>query len=88
MNGWILATLERGCVSPREGRFRGASIPMLLLLGGLLVWCPMRADAQYFQIKHIAASYEKLSRCCNAIFNPCSNAELTLFIAMQQTASI
>src|SRR5664279_1332078 len=54
MNNWITAAPERGRFRPAQQRFPASSVPLLLVLGGLLAWSPMRAGAQFFQINHIA----------------------------------
>src|ERR1039457_5274855 len=54
MNKWIQAARQRERLRPRRGCLPSTCIPMLLLLGGLLVWAPMRADGQIFSISQIA----------------------------------
>ena len=54
MNNWIQAARQRERLRPRRGCLPSTCIPMLLLLGGLLVWAPMRADGQIFSISQIA----------------------------------
>src|ERR1039458_8224554 len=53
MNNWIQAMPECGRLPSRRMRLPAASIPMLILLGGLLVWSPMRAGGQVFGINPI-----------------------------------
>src|ERR1017187_6557901 len=53
MNNWIQAMPECGRFRSRRMRLPAASIPMLILLGGLLVWSPMRAGGQVFGINAI-----------------------------------
>src|ERR1035437_6982655 len=46
MNNWIQATWQRGRLRPQRGRLPASSIPMLLLLGGFLLWLPTRVQGQ------------------------------------------
>src|ERR1019366_9112175 len=46
MNNWIQSTPERRRLRPERGRLPVSSIPILLLLGGLLLWLPTRAQGQ------------------------------------------
>src|ERR1039458_5837400 len=46
MNNWIQSTPERGRLRPQRGRLLANFLPMLLLLGGFLLWLPTRAQGQ------------------------------------------
>ena len=54
MTNSIQATLERAFLRPQPRRFPAAFVSMLLLLGGLSVWTPMRADGQIFAITQVS----------------------------------
>ncbi|MEI6391388.1 MAG: hypothetical protein WCT12_09795, partial [Verrucomicrobiota bacterium] len=53
MNNWIKTMRERRRFRSLRGCFAVMSTPMLLLLGGLSIWLPARADGQIFAIRHI-----------------------------------
>ena len=50
----VQATPERGPLRPRQRRITAIALPMLLVLGGLLVWAPAQANAQVFAINPIS----------------------------------
>ena len=53
MNKRIQATPACRFNDPLRSRYSATYLLVLVLLGGLPVWSPMRADAQFFQINHI-----------------------------------
>src|ERR1035437_9629049 len=61
MNNWIQATPERERLRPRRGRLPASFLPMLLLLGGFLLWLPIRAEGQ-LAISHIADTNVPINR--------------------------